>query len=216
MQVILHWYEGQNKVDLSDYVNSGTWNIMSCPGVYNYTYDDVEGHHKAQITFTLQLRRKTLFYTVNLIIPCECACVRVCDGMGVRACLSVLCTIIPCVLISVLSVSVFYLPADAGEKMTMCISIEIGKNQRHNHDDDDDDADDDDVYFHLAGTDRVPSACLQDPAADVRQDSTDRQVSALHVHHEHHHHSHNGHHHQLELQNATHSPHASLGALRFP
>lgn len=95
--VILHWYEGQDKVDLSDYVNSGTWNIMSCPGVYNYTYDKAEGYHKAQITFTLQLRRKTLFYTVNLIIPC--------------------------VLISFLSVSVFYLPADAGEKMTMCISI---------------------------------------------------------------------------------------------
>lgn len=95
--MVLNWYEGQEKVDLSDYVNSGTWNIMSCPGVYNYTYDDVEGHHKAQITFKLQLRRKTLFYTVNLIIPC--------------------------VLISFLSVSVFYLPADAGEKMTMCISI---------------------------------------------------------------------------------------------
>jgi len=97
VQVVLHWYEGQDKVDLSDYVNSGTWNIMSCPGVYNYTYDEVEGCHKAQITFKLQLRRKTLFYTVNLIIPC--------------------------VLISFLSVSVFYLPADAGEKMTMCISI---------------------------------------------------------------------------------------------
>jgi hypothetical protein len=59
--------------------------------------DAVDGHHRAQITFTLKIRRKTLFYTVNLIIPC--------------------------VLISFLSVCVFYLPADAGEKMTMCISI---------------------------------------------------------------------------------------------
>ena len=97
MKVILDWYEGQEKVDLSDYVNSGTWDIIDCPGFINYTFDDVEGHHKTLITFTLRIRRKTLFYTVNLIIPC--------------------------VLISFLSVCVFYLPADAGEKMTMCISI---------------------------------------------------------------------------------------------
>ena len=96
-KVVLDWYEGQEKVDLSDYVNSGTWDIIACPGFINYTFDDVEGHHKALITFTLRIRRKTLFYTVNLIIPC--------------------------VLISFLSVCVFYLPADAGEKMTMCISI---------------------------------------------------------------------------------------------
>jgi len=97
VEVVLDWYEGQEQVDLSDYVNSGTWDIIECPGFINYTFDDVEGHHKALITFTLRIRRKTLFYTVNLIIPC--------------------------VLISFLSVCVFYLPADAGEKMTMCISI---------------------------------------------------------------------------------------------
>ena len=96
-QVALDWYEGQDRVDLSDYVNSGTWDIIACPGRYDYRFDPVEGHHTAQITFTLRIRRKTLFYTVNLIIPC--------------------------VLISFLSVCVFYLPADAGEKMTMCISI---------------------------------------------------------------------------------------------
>ena len=45
------------------------------------------------ITFNITMRRKTLFYTVNLIIPC----------MG----------------ISFLSVLVFYLPSDSGEKVTI-------------------------------------------------------------------------------------------------
>lgn len=49
------------------------------------------------IFFNITLRRKTLFYTVNLIIPC--------------------------VGISYLSVLVFYLPADSGEKIALCISI---------------------------------------------------------------------------------------------
>lgn len=43
------------------------------------------------------MRRKTLFYTVNLIIPC----------MG----------------ISFLTVLVFYLPSDSGEKVSLAISI---------------------------------------------------------------------------------------------
>ena len=96
-QVELDWYEGTERVDLSDYVNSGTWDIIDCPGRYVKEMDEDEEHNVAQITFTLFIRRKTLFYTVNLIIPC--------------------------VLISFLSICVFYLPADAGEKMTMCISI---------------------------------------------------------------------------------------------
>ena len=49
------------------------------------------------IFFNMTMRRKTLFYTVNLIIPC--------------------------VGISGLSVLVFYLPADSGEKMSLCVSI---------------------------------------------------------------------------------------------
>lgn len=49
------------------------------------------------IFFNITLRRKTLFYTVNLIVPC--------------------------VGISYLSVLVFYLPADSGEKIALSISI---------------------------------------------------------------------------------------------
>lgn len=49
------------------------------------------------IVFNITLRRKTLFYTVNLIVPC--------------------------VGISFLSVLVFYLPSDSGEKVSLSISI---------------------------------------------------------------------------------------------
>ena len=52
---------------------------------------------QTDIFFNMTIRRKTLFYTVNLIIPC--------------------------VGISGLSVLVFYLPADSGEKVALCISI---------------------------------------------------------------------------------------------
>ncbi|XP_020279823.1 acetylcholine receptor subunit alpha-like isoform X5 [Pseudomyrmex gracilis] len=51
------------------------------------------------ITFNITMRRKTLFYTVNIIIPC----------MG----------------ISFLTVLTFYLPSDSGEKVTLSISILI-------------------------------------------------------------------------------------------
>ena len=44
------------------------------------------------ITFNITMRRKTLFYTVNLIIPC----------MG----------------ISFLTILTFYLPSDSGEKVS--------------------------------------------------------------------------------------------------
>lgn len=56
-----------------------------------------ESPTQTDITFYIVIRRKTLFYTVNLILPT--------------------------VLISFLCVLVFYLPAEAGEKVTLGISI---------------------------------------------------------------------------------------------
>lgn len=87
---------GMDKLDLTDYLKSGTWDIIDCPGIIIYDPDEY-GDDKGMIVFKFVLRRKTLFYTVNLIIPC--------------------------VLISFVSVCVFALPADAGEKITLCISV---------------------------------------------------------------------------------------------
>nr|QRN45444.1 nicotinic ACH-beta2 receptor [Carausius morosus] len=94
-QVSLALYNNKNFVDLSDYWKSGTWDIIEVPAYLNI----YEGNHPTEtdITFYIIMRRKTLFYTVNLILPT--------------------------VLISFLCVLVFYLPAEAGEKVTLGISI---------------------------------------------------------------------------------------------
>ena len=94
-QVSLALYNNKNFVDLSDYWKSGTWDIIEVPAYLNV----YEGNHPTEtdITFYIIIRRKTLFYTVNLILPT--------------------------VLISFLCVLVFYLPAEAGEKVTLGISI---------------------------------------------------------------------------------------------
>jgi len=82
--------------DVSDYLENGAWDIVS--GAAEIVKVPQQNDKiKPMVIFQLRLRRKTLFYTVNLIIPC--------------------------VLISFVTVSVFILPADAGEKITLSISI---------------------------------------------------------------------------------------------
>lgn len=91
------FHKNRDKLDLADYLKSGSWDIIDCPGNITTIEDKVSGDKKELIIFKFILRRKTLFYTVNLIIPC--------------------------VLISFVTVYVFALPADAGEKIALCISL---------------------------------------------------------------------------------------------
>jgi len=67
-QVELSWYEGQEKVDLTDYVNSGTWDIIACPGTNekpSENANDTGEFSVSQITFTLRIRRKV---TLNQLL----------------------------------------------------------------------------------------------------------------------------------------------------
>ncbi|CAF1246662.1 unnamed protein product, partial [Didymodactylos carnosus] len=96
-----------------DYLESGTWNVLSIPGKFvhyhisnstaaqttdfkNSTPDYIE------IVFVIRMSRKTLYYTVNLIVPTGL--------MGILICI------------------VFCLPTYAGEKMTLCMSILLALN----------------------------------------------------------------------------------------
>ncbi|XP_013406817.1 acetylcholine receptor subunit beta-type acr-2 isoform X5 [Lingula anatina] len=84
-----------SNTDLMDYMPSGIWGIVDGEGKI---IEIEKGNTKTtRVIYTLKIRRKTLFYIVNLIIPC--------------------------MLIATLSVFNFYLPAEAGEKITLTISV---------------------------------------------------------------------------------------------
>ncbi|CAH0558597.1 unnamed protein product [Brassicogethes aeneus] len=84
-------------IDLTEFYTSVEWDILEVPAIRNEKFYTCCDEPYLDITFNITMRRKTLFYTVNLIIPC----------MG----------------ISFLTVLVFYLPSDSGEKVSLSISI---------------------------------------------------------------------------------------------
>ncbi|KAM3180532.1 hypothetical protein ACTXT7_016095 [Hymenolepis weldensis] len=96
-RISMGFYSSLEFMDLSDYWRSGTWDLVDVPArIVNTSNGEVNNTY---IVYTIKLRRKTLFYSVNLIVPC--------------------------VMLSLLSVFVFYLPSDAGEKVTLAISIVV-------------------------------------------------------------------------------------------
>ncbi|XP_074113429.1 nicotinic acetylcholine receptor beta2 isoform X1 [Cotesia typhae] len=84
-------------IDLNEFYLSVEWDILEVPASRNEEYYPCCIEPYSDITFNITMRRKTLFYTVNLIIPC--------------------------VGITFLTVLVFYLPSDSGEKVSLCSSI---------------------------------------------------------------------------------------------
>ncbi|KAJ7985985.1 hypothetical protein DPEC_G00346130 [Dallia pectoralis] len=79
---------------MDDFTPSGEWDILALPG--RRTVNPMDPTY-VDLTYDFIIKRKPLFYTINLIIPC--------------------------VLITSLAILVFYLPSDCGEKMTLCISV---------------------------------------------------------------------------------------------
>lgn len=84
-------------IDLSEMYLSVEWDIMAVPATRHVTKYACCAEQYPDVTFSITLRRKTLFFTVNLIIPV--------------------------VGISALSFLVFYLPSDCGEKVSLSINI---------------------------------------------------------------------------------------------
>ncbi|XP_073435439.1 neuronal acetylcholine receptor subunit beta-4 [Dendrobates tinctorius] len=83
-----------DSASMDDFTPSGEWDIIKLPG--RRTVNSLDPTY-VDVTYDFIIKRKPLFYTINLIIPC--------------------------ILITSLAILVFYLPSDCGQKMTLCISV---------------------------------------------------------------------------------------------
>ncbi|XP_044133053.1 neuronal acetylcholine receptor subunit beta-4 [Bufo gargarizans] len=83
-----------HSASMDDFTPSGEWDIIKLPG--RRTVNPLDPTY-VDVTYDFIIKRKPLFYTINLIIPC--------------------------ILITSLAILVFYLPSDCGQKMTLCISV---------------------------------------------------------------------------------------------
>ncbi|KAI6216696.1 Acetylcholine receptor subunit beta-type acr-2 [Aphelenchoides besseyi] len=88
-KVQLRWYNNKKAVELEDYQTSAIWDIINVPGTLS--------KDKSKMYFEIVIRRKSLFYTIILLIPT--------------------------ILMAHLSLMVFFLPAECSEKITLGISL---------------------------------------------------------------------------------------------
>ncbi|XP_029958234.1 neuronal acetylcholine receptor subunit alpha-7-like isoform X2 [Salarias fasciatus] len=85
------------EADVSGYMTNGEWDLLEVPGDRHEVFYDCCAEPYPDVTFVVTLRRRTLFYALNLLIPC--------------------------VLLSSMTLLVFLLPANSGEKISLGITV---------------------------------------------------------------------------------------------
>ena len=89
---------GSYAIGLDAYTESGEWAIIgTLADSGDQYYESDPGVPFPRVRFTLLLRRKPMFYTINIITPC--------------------------MTMSLLALLVFYLPPDSGEKVSLGITV---------------------------------------------------------------------------------------------
>ncbi|XP_018906933.2 neuronal acetylcholine receptor subunit alpha-7 isoform X2 [Bemisia tabaci] len=83
--------------DISSFITNGEWDLLGVPGKKNVIYYNCCPEPYIDITFVIIIRRRTLYYFFNLIVPC--------------------------VLIASMAVLGFTLPPDSGEKLSLGVTI---------------------------------------------------------------------------------------------
>ncbi|CAL8290639.1 unnamed protein product [Merluccius merluccius] len=85
------------EADISGFMPNGEWDLLGVPGTRNEQFYDCCLAPYPDVTFVVTLRRRTLYYALNLLIPC--------------------------VLLSSMTLLGFLLPASSGEKISLGITV---------------------------------------------------------------------------------------------
>ncbi|XP_064596150.1 neuronal acetylcholine receptor subunit alpha-9-like [Liolophura sinensis] len=86
--------------DTSSYVDNGEWRLVMIEVIRHELMYPCCDHPFPDVTFTMVLQRRSLYYIYNIIIPC--------------------------ILITMLHLTTFLLPAESGEKISLNVTILLG------------------------------------------------------------------------------------------
>lgn len=87
----------RNSADLAMFTENGEWEVVAMPGKRNDVKYSCCPQSYIDITYTLKIKRRVLFYLNNLIIPC--------------------------VVLAGMTVLSFYLPPESGERVSLVITV---------------------------------------------------------------------------------------------
>lgn len=90
-------FSREKPVDLSNFVSNGEWELIKVKAVRNVITYPCCPEPFIDVTFYIHIRRRTLYYTYNVIIPC--------------------------VMLSTLTLSGFWMRPDSGEKVTLGLTV---------------------------------------------------------------------------------------------
>lgn len=83
--------------DLTKFIESGEWDLIGMPARRNVEYYSCCAEPYVDVTYTIIIRRKPMFFTYNLVFPC--------------------------VLLMGIGILVFCLPPESGEKVSLGVTV---------------------------------------------------------------------------------------------
>ncbi|ELT99602.1 hypothetical protein CAPTEDRAFT_91948 [Capitella teleta] len=84
-------------IDMDEFIPSQEWDVLQVPAKRRINFYPCCSYPYPDIIFDITLRRKTLFYSANIVVPCVC--------------------------ITLLTLTGFYVPCDCSEKISISLTI---------------------------------------------------------------------------------------------